>query len=89
MADTSGSATISSIMSNEPPAENALPAPWTTTTRTLSSRSITGQTSAGCRGSARPTALRFGPSRTMRRTPSCVVGHGPNVAPGGSLLIQP
>ena len=60
----------SSSSSKLPPAENALPAPWSSATRTSGSRSTASHTSASSRCTSWSTALRPGPSSVIRSTPS-------------------
>ncbi len=59
----------SSIMSKEPPAENAVPSPRMTTERTSSSRSTAAQMSARSRCICAPTAFSRGASSTICSTP--------------------
>src|SRR5581483_11235808 len=61
---------MDSIRSKLPPAEKALPAPWSRATRVSGSRSTARQMSASCRCTSGPTAFSPGPSMVMRSTPS-------------------
>src|SRR5689334_4285665 len=73
------------MSSKLPPAENAFPAPLNSATRTSGSRSTVSHTSASSRCTSGPTALRFGPSRTICSTPGA--GRA-NVSPGNAAYAS-